>query len=90
MTLSRCSATLLALTLSGTAFAQATDTTTRNRTVVYAEQTVIDFTGVDVNVPVTRPSLTAVQERQSARFNPMIKLRPDFNKEMRESVSDLR
>ena len=90
MTFSRYTAAVLALMLSGSAFAQSSGTEKRNQNTVYAERTVIDFTGVEVNVPVTRPSLTAVQERQSATFHPMIQLRANFDREMRESVSDLR
>lgn len=71
---------------SGTALAQ--DTT--GQQVKYKERTVIDFEGVDVTGELVKPSGALLLDRRKADFNPLIKLRSEFNKEMVQSVDQIK
>ncbi|MEM6928852.1 MAG: hypothetical protein AAF602_18075 [Myxococcota bacterium] len=72
------------LMVSSTAFAQ--DSGRSERQVKYKQRTVIDFEGVDVTGTLVRPSGALVLERRKADFNPLIKLRSDFDREMKQSL----
>ena len=58
--------------------------------IVYKQQTVIDFEGVDVEGSLVKPLGSLLQEKRSANFNPMIRLRTDFNPEMSTSINDIK
>ena len=58
--------------------------------IVYKQKTEIDFEGVDVEGELVKPEGTLVTEREIAKFNPLIKLRYDFNTEMSQSVSNIK
>ena len=76
------------LMVSGTAFAQ--DTNTAGANIKYKERTVIDFEGVDVTGELVKPSGALLLDRRKADFNPLIKLRTDFNLEMKQSVDQVK
>jgi len=76
------------LTLSSTAFAQDTDSD--GRQIKYKERTEIDFEGVDVTGELVKPQGALTLERRKANFNPLIKLRTDFNEEMKQSVNEVK
>ena len=59
-------------------------------TVVYKKQTEIDFEAVDIEGQLVKPEGTLVQERQEALFNPLIKLRMDWDEEISQSVSEIK
>ena len=67
------------------AFAQEDD-----RTVTYRKKTEIDFEGVDVSGELVKPQGALLLDRKRASFNPLIKLRSDFNPEMSASVSEIK
>tara|TARA_B100001094_G_scaffold330656_1_gene396440 strand:+ start:1556 stop:1786 length:231 start_codon:yes stop_codon:yes gene_type:complete len=73
---------LLITTLS---FAQDED-----REVRYKEKTEIDFEGLDVEGQLVKPQGALLLDRKRATFNPLIKLRTDFNPEMSQSVSEIK
>jgi len=77
-----------ALTMSSTAFAQETDG--EGRQIKYKERTEIDFEGVDVTGELVKPQGALTLERRKANFNPLIKLRTDFNEEMKQSVNEVK
>ena len=54
--------------------------------VVYKQKTEIDFEGLDVSGELVKPQSALVLDRKKASFNPLIKLREDFNPEMEQSV----
>lgn len=58
--------------------------------IVYKQKTEIDFEGVDVEGELVKPEGTLVTEREIAKFNPLIKLRYDFNTEMSQSVNNIK
>ncbi len=78
----------LATTLSSAAFAQETDD--EGRQIKYKERTEIDFEGVDVTGELVKPQGQLLLDRRKANFNPLIKLRQDFNDEMKQSVNEVK
>ena len=76
---------LTLITISLPAMAQDDD-----RNVKYEERTEIDFEGVDVSGELVKPQGALLLDRKRASFNPLIKLRTDFNPEMSQSVNDVK
>ena len=72
---------------SSSAFAQDASS---GQQVKYKERTVIDFEGVDVTGELVKPSGALLLDRRKADFNPLIKLRKDFNLEMKQSVDKVK
>ncbi len=79
------------LTLSGAAFAQEGGEIDpeSGRQIKYKERTEIDFEGVDVTGELVKPQGQLLLDRRKAEFNPLIKLRTDFNEEMKASVNEI-
>ena len=75
---------LSVVSFSNTAFAQD------DRKVVYKKKTEIDFEGLDVSGELVKPSGALLLDRKRASFNPLIKLRQDFNEEMAASVEEIK
>lgn len=61
-----------------------------DKKVVYKTKTEIDFEGLDVNGELVKPQSALVLDRKKAQFNPLIKLRADFNEEMEQSVDEVK
>jgi hypothetical protein len=79
-------ATVLALGMfSSTALAQDDD-----RKVVYKQKTEIDFEGLEVAGELVKPQGALLLDRKRANFNPLIRLRTDFNEEMAQSVDEIK
>jgi len=66
-------------------FAQDVD-----RDVKYKSRTEIDFEGVDVTGQLVKPQGALLLDRKRASFNPLIKLRTDFNPEISNSVTEIK
>jgi len=58
--------------------------------VVYKQRTEIDFEGVEIEGELVKPQGSLVLDRRHAKFNPMIKLRTDFDDEMDKSVQEVK
>tara|TARA_B100001250_G_C19753268_1_gene768833 strand:+ start:998 stop:1234 length:237 start_codon:yes stop_codon:yes gene_type:complete len=58
--------------------------------IVYKKETEIDFEGVDIEGELLKPQGSLVLERQGAHFNPLIKLRKDFNERISSSVEEIK
>jgi hypothetical protein len=58
--------------------------------VIYRDKTEIDFESVDVHGEIVRPQGALLLDRRRAKFNPMIKLRMDFDDEMDKSVDEIK
>jgi hypothetical protein len=71
---------------SGAAFAQDDS----DRRVQYKAKTEIDFEGLDVAGELVKPAGALLLDRKKASFNPLIRLRTDFNEEMKESVDQIK
>ena len=61
-----------------------------DRSVTYKKKTEIDFEGVDVEGQLVKPQGALLLDRKRATFNPLIKLRTDFNPEISTSVSEIK
>lgn len=61
-----------------------------DRAEVYKKKIEIDFEALDVTGELVKPQGAILQERGRAKFNPLIKIRYDFNDEISDSVRDIR
>ncbi len=57
--------------------------------VKYQKETVIDFEGLEIEGELVRPQGNLILERKRANFNPLIRLRQDFDVEMSESSKEI-
>lgn len=89
MRISRLFLTGALLSLSGAALAQEEGGEEAPR-VIYKERTEVDFEGVDVAGELVKPQGALLLDRKRAAFNPLIKLRLDFNTEMSQSVDEVK
>ena len=60
------------------------------RKIIYKQKTEIDFEGVEVAGELVKPQGALLLDRRRAAFNPLIKLRTDFNDEMDQSVDEVK
>lgn len=60
------------------------------RQIRYKERTEIDFDAVDVTGELVKPQGGFISERRKAEFNPLIRLRENFNDEMKRSVDEVK
>ena len=70
--------------------AHAGDEEEESRDVVYKQRTEIDFEGVEIQGQLVKPQGALVLDRKRASFNPLIKLRTDFDDEMNKSVDEIK
>ena len=61
-----------------------------NERFVYKQRTEIDFDGVDIQGTLVKPQGTLLLDRRAASFNPLIKLRENWNLEMKESIRTMK
>lgn len=78
---------MAAFTAFGTATALAQETDDSDRNIVYKARTEIDFEGVDVAGELVKPQGALLLDRKKGSFNPLIRLREEFNVEMENSVN---
>jgi hypothetical protein len=71
---------------SPAAFAQDDD----DQKIEYKARTEIDFEGVEVAGELVKPQGALLLDRKRANFNPLIKLREDFDAEMDQSVDQIK
>lgn len=72
------------------AFAQDDVEEESGRRIKYKERTEIDFEGVDVTGELVKPSGALLLDRKKADFNPLIRLRENFDQEMKQSVDEVK
>ncbi len=58
--------------------------------VRYRKKTEIDFEDVSVDGELKKPHGAYLLDKRQSSFNPLIRMKEDFNKEMRESVNMIR
>ena len=58
--------------------------------VVYKQKTEIDFEDLEIEGILQKPQSALVLERKKANFNPLIKLRTDWNDAMEQSVDEVK
>jgi len=74
--------------VSTSAMAQEVDD--QGRKVIYKAKTEIDFEGLEMSGELVKPQGALLLDRKRASFNPLIRLRTDFNEEMAESVDEVK
>ena len=57
--------------------------------VIYKEKTEIDFEAVDIEGQNKKPMQSLITETNRAIFNPLVKIRTNWNEEMTNSLSDI-
>ena len=77
----------LFLMFSATAIADTPEEPTSDRQIVYKQRTEIDFEGVEVEGTLVRPQGSLILDRRAGSFNPLIRLRMDFEPELNNSVN---
>tara|TARA_B100000287_G_scaffold254077_1_gene238745 strand:- start:365 stop:595 length:231 start_codon:yes stop_codon:yes gene_type:complete len=61
-----------------------------DRQIQYQKKTEIDFEALDIEGEMVKPQGSLVMDRSRAAFNPLIRLRTDFNVEMSNSVTEIK
>ena len=61
-----------------------------DRKVVYKQKTEIDFSDLNVEAALVKPQGILTIERKQASFNPLIKLRSNFNQEIDDSTQEIK
>ena len=69
--------------LVGIVFAQ-------DRATEYKKRTEIDFEALDITGEMIKPQGSVIIERKRAEFNPLIKIREDFNHEISNSIREIK
>ena len=78
---------VLFLMFSTTAMAEDPVSPDEDRKVIYKQRTEIDFEGVEVEGTLVRPQGSLILARKAGSFNPLIRLRMDFEPELNNSVN---
>ena len=78
---------VLFLMFSTAAMAEDPVSPDEDRKVVYKQRTEIDFEGVEVEGTLVRPQGALILARKAGSFNPLIRLRMDFEPELNNSVN---
>jgi hypothetical protein len=78
------------LAVSAPAFAQDDVDADSGRKIKYKERTEIDFEGVDVNGELVKPSGALLMDVKRSQFNPLIRFRENFDKEMKDSLDEVK
>ena len=60
------------------------------RRIIYKQKTEIDFEALEIEAQLIKPTGALLLERRAAHFNPLIKLRTDFDVEMNQSVNEIK
>jgi hypothetical protein len=73
-----------AVFFSGFAYADPPETS-EDVQIRYRSRTEIDFEGVEVEGSLVRPQGSLILDRKKGAFNPLIRLREEFNEEITDS-----
>jgi len=66
-------------------------TSSEDSQITYKKEMTVDFEkGLEVDGQMIRPSGTTIRERTTAKFNPLVKLRVEFNQEMMDSANNIK
>lgn len=66
-------------------------TSSEDSQITYKKEMTVDFEkGLEVDGQMIRPSGSTIRERTTAKFNPLVKLRVEFNQEMMNSANNIK
>lgn len=57
--------------------------------IIYKKKTEIDFEALELEGELVKPQGNLILERKRANFNPLIRLKEDFNTEIKQSIGDI-
>ena len=78
------------LFLLGSDQALADDEAEGDRNVTYKQKTEIDFEDLEIEGALQRPQGALVLERKQASFNPLIKLRDNWNDQIEDNTDEIK
>ena len=78
---------MLALLFPAMAYTQDKE---EDRKVIYKQRTEIDFEDVDVTGELIKPQGALIISRKKATFPPLIKLREDWNDELKRTIDKVK
>lgn len=81
---------LSAILISFTAMIAQEEVDSEGRTIKYREKTVIDFEDLMLEGQIKKPSGSFLMDRTKKKFNSLINMKKDFNKELVKSVDLLK
>ena len=79
---------MLLLLLVNLAFAGDDDS--EDRKIIYRQKTEIDFEGLEIEGILQKPQSSLIIDRKKASFNPLIKLRTNWNDEIESSTDEIK
>lgn len=82
-------AAVLFMAFASPAFAQE-EVDDSGQRIKYKERTEIDFEGVDVQGELVKPQGQLLMDAKKIQFNPLIRLRENFDVEMKQSVDEVK
>lgn len=62
----------------------------KEENIVYKQKTEIDFEDLEIEGVLQKPQSALVLERKKASFNPLVKLRTDWNEEIDQSTDEIK
>ena len=74
--------------IMGSAFADDSDLEESDRKVIYKQKTEIDFESLDVEATIQRPQSSLILERKKSAFNPLVKIRSDWDDLIQEEIGE--
>lgn len=79
---------IVIFSIMGSAFADDSDLEESDRKVVYKQKTEIDFESLDVEATIQRPQSSLILERKKSAFNPLVKIRSDWDDLIQEEIGE--
>jgi len=83
-------AMLFILSFSEVAAQDVPEPDAQDRTIVYKQRTEIDFEGIEIEGQLVKPQGSLILDRRVGTFNPLIRLRTDFEEEIKSSVNNIK
>lgn len=68
----------------------AGDDDSEDRKIIYRQKTEIDFEGLEIEGILQKPQSSLIIDRKKASFNPLIKLRTNWNDEIESSTDEIK
>jgi len=75
---------------TNTSLAMSPEDEYRESRIIYQKNTTIDFEELEIEGQLVKPQGALLLERKRASFNPLIQIRENFNKELRQSVDTIK
>ena len=75
-------------TLFSPAFADDAEPEESGRKIVYKQKTEIDFESFDVEATIQKPQSALILERKKSAFNPLVKIRSDWDDLIEEGIGE--